>query len=66
MHGDTYENSETPLVTTHGAQTANRRLVEVFLVAVEDVDLGNGTVRLDVGCLRDVEGAMGASSFRDD
>ena len=45
--------------------TADRRLVEVLLDAIEDIDL-NDSVRSSIRRLRNLEGAMCARSFRDD
>ena len=45
--------------------TADRRLLEVLLDAIEDIDF-NDSVRSSIRRLRNLEGAMCARSFRDD
>ena len=46
-------------------QTADGGLVEVLLVTIEDVDIDDG-IGPGVSCLRNLQGALDARSFRDD
>ena len=61
---DTHEDPESPPIVCL-VQTADRRLLEVLLDAIEDIDF-NDSVRSSIRRLRNLEGAMCARSFRDD